>query len=101
MLGVENTQHGHTLEVIADCVAEEVLTADACFFAACTNIGFADLDGLTVSGLRYLLQVEPQSASVWHGKPVPEQVLPPPPKRSGKQKSVGQSASVAQEQNEF
>ena len=53
MLGVENTQHGHTLEVIADCVAQEVLTADACFFAACANIGFADLDGLTVSGLRY------------------------------------------------
>ena len=27
---------------------------------------------------------------------MPEQVLPPPPKRSGKQESVGQSASVAQ-----
>ena len=53
MLGVENTQHGHSLEVVADCVAEEVLAADACFFAACTNIGFTDLDRLTICGLRY------------------------------------------------
>ena len=53
MLGVENTQHGHRLEVVADCVAEEVLAADACFFAACTNIGFTDLDWLTICGLRY------------------------------------------------
>ena len=53
MLGVENTQHCHVLEVIADRVAEEVLTAYARFFAACTNICFTDLDRLTVCGLRY------------------------------------------------
>ena len=54
MLGVENTQHGHRLEVIADRVAEEVLTAYARFFAACTHICFTDFDRLTVCGLRYL-----------------------------------------------
>ena len=53
LLGVENTQHGYILEVVADRVAEEVLTAHACFLAACTNIGFTNLDWLTVCGLRY------------------------------------------------
>ena len=54
LLGVEYTQHGHCiLEVVADRVAEEVLTAYARFFAACTNIGFTDFDRLTVCGLGY------------------------------------------------
>ena len=42
------------LEVVADRVAEEVLTAYARFFAACTNICFTDFDRLPVCGLRYL-----------------------------------------------
>ena len=54
LLGVEHTQHGHLLEVVADRVAEEILTADARFFTACTDIGFTDFDRLPVCGLRYL-----------------------------------------------
>ena len=54
LLGVEHTQHGHLLEVVADRVAEEILTADARFFTACTDIGFTDFDRLPVCGLCYL-----------------------------------------------
>jgi hypothetical protein len=39
---------GGELEVVTDCVAKQVLAADTCFFATSADIGFTDLDRLTI-----------------------------------------------------